>query len=186
MAIKTFTTGEVLTASDTNTYLNNGGLVYITTLTATGTATNAFVDSVFTSSFDNYVITGDWSSNNAGTALTFRMRASGTDEAGAVYYDRGVQNTTGAVNGVNNIAQTSAFFGASTNNEYAHAQMTLFYPKKVNRRTSWNLASNDAWNVQYYNTMGIVASSTAFDGIKFISGAGNLTGTFRFYGIRQV
>ena len=29
MAIKTFTTGEVLTASDTNTYLNNGGLVFI-------------------------------------------------------------------------------------------------------------------------------------------------------------
>ena len=30
MAVKTFSTGEVLTASDTNTYLNNGGLVYIT------------------------------------------------------------------------------------------------------------------------------------------------------------
>ena len=30
MAIKTFTTGEVLTASDTNTYLANAGLVYIT------------------------------------------------------------------------------------------------------------------------------------------------------------
>ncbi len=29
MAVKTFTTGEVLTAADTNTYLNNGGLVYI-------------------------------------------------------------------------------------------------------------------------------------------------------------
>jgi hypothetical protein len=29
MAIKTFTTGEVLTASDTNTYLANSGLVYI-------------------------------------------------------------------------------------------------------------------------------------------------------------
>jgi hypothetical protein len=29
MAIKTFTTGEVLTASDTNTYLANSGLVYV-------------------------------------------------------------------------------------------------------------------------------------------------------------
>jgi hypothetical protein len=31
MAIKTFTTGEVLTASDTNTYLANSGLVFETT-----------------------------------------------------------------------------------------------------------------------------------------------------------
>ena len=29
MAIKTFTTGEVLTASDTNTFLANAGLVYV-------------------------------------------------------------------------------------------------------------------------------------------------------------
>jgi hypothetical protein len=29
MAIKTFTTGEVLTASDTNTYLANAGLVFV-------------------------------------------------------------------------------------------------------------------------------------------------------------
>jgi hypothetical protein len=32
MAIKTFTSGAVLTSADTNTYLNNGGLVYITYL----------------------------------------------------------------------------------------------------------------------------------------------------------
>jgi hypothetical protein len=31
MAIKTFTTGEVLTAADTNTYLANSGLVYVKT-----------------------------------------------------------------------------------------------------------------------------------------------------------
>ena len=29
MAIKTFTSGAVLTAADTNTYLTNSGLVYI-------------------------------------------------------------------------------------------------------------------------------------------------------------
>jgi len=164
---------------------NKMGLELITTLTANGSATSAFVDSVFTSSFDNYFIVADFTSAAASAALLFRMRSSGTDNSGAEYYDRGTQNTTGSVNAVNNLAQTSGFFGASTQNEYAHAEMTLFYPQKVNRRTSWNLASHDAWNVQYYNTMGIVASSTAFDGIKFISNSGVLTGTFRFYGIRQ-
>jgi hypothetical protein len=53
MAIKTFTTGEVLTAADTNTYLANSGLVYITTTTATsGTTLN--ISNCFSSTFNNY------------------------------------------------------------------------------------------------------------------------------------
>ena len=39
MAIKTFTTGEVLTAADTNTYLANSGLVYVAGATFTGAGT---------------------------------------------------------------------------------------------------------------------------------------------------
>jgi len=37
MAIKTFTTGEVLTAADTNTYLTNSGFQYV----SSGSFTNA-------------------------------------------------------------------------------------------------------------------------------------------------
>ena len=33
MAVKTFTQGEKLTAADTNTYLNNGGLVFVKQVT---------------------------------------------------------------------------------------------------------------------------------------------------------
>jgi hypothetical protein len=52
MAIKTFTTGEVLTASDTNTYLANSGLVYITQVALTGATVQ--VSDVFSSTYDNY------------------------------------------------------------------------------------------------------------------------------------
>ena len=183
MAVKTFTTGEVLTASDTNTYLANAGWVYITTLSPAGTATTAFVDSVFTGTYRNYVIVADWfTGGNA--AITFRMRASGIDEIGAVYYDRGFQNTTGAVAAINNTAQTAGFWGASTASDYAHAQMTLFHPQ-VATRTGWNLHSMDSWNVQTYVDSGIVVGAQTFDGIKFISSSGNITGAFRFYGIRN-
>lgn len=53
MAIKTFATGEVLTSSDTNTYLNNGGLVYISTTDFTTSATINF-QSAFSSTYLNY------------------------------------------------------------------------------------------------------------------------------------
>jgi hypothetical protein len=53
MAIKTFTTGEVLTASDTNTYLANSGLVYITSTTFSGAATTN-TDGCFSDKYDSY------------------------------------------------------------------------------------------------------------------------------------
>ena len=56
MAIKTFTTGEVLTASDTNTYLANAGLVYIAATTASAQTTIA-IDNCFTTTYAHYFIT---------------------------------------------------------------------------------------------------------------------------------
>ena len=57
MAVKTFTTGEVLTAADTNTYLNNGGLVYIKSQTVGTGVTSVEVTNAFSSDFDNYYCT---------------------------------------------------------------------------------------------------------------------------------
>ena len=57
MAIKTFTTGEVLTAADTNTYLANSGLVYVKSQTIGSAVSSVNVTSAFSSTYDNYVIT---------------------------------------------------------------------------------------------------------------------------------
>lgn len=52
MAIKTFTAGAILTASDTNTFLANAGLVYITGGQLSGSATN--FEGCFSSTYRNY------------------------------------------------------------------------------------------------------------------------------------
>jgi hypothetical protein len=57
MAIKTFTDGEVLTGSDTNTYLANSGLVYIKQQTVGSGVTSVTVTNAFSSTYDNYRIT---------------------------------------------------------------------------------------------------------------------------------
>ena len=56
MAIKTFTTGEVLTAADTNTYLANSGLVFVKQQTVGSGVSSVIVDSAFNSTYDNYLI----------------------------------------------------------------------------------------------------------------------------------
>ena len=56
MAIKTFAVGEVLTASDTNTYLANSGLVYVTSTTVGTGVSSVTISNCFSSTYDNYMI----------------------------------------------------------------------------------------------------------------------------------
>jgi len=56
MAIKTFTTGEVLTASDTNTYLANSGLVFVSSTTIGTAVSSVTVSNCFSSTYTNYKI----------------------------------------------------------------------------------------------------------------------------------
>lgn len=79
MAIKTFTTGEVLTASDTNTYLANSGLVYISTTTIAN-ATTQFVGA-FTDTYTNYRAVFSYTAS-AGTATYMRWLVGTTPQTG--------------------------------------------------------------------------------------------------------
>ena len=56
MAIKTFTSGAILTASDTNTFLANSGLVYVTSVAVGSGVTTQNVPNAFNANFDNYRI----------------------------------------------------------------------------------------------------------------------------------
>jgi hypothetical protein len=70
MAIQTFTSGQILTASDTNTYLANSGLVYV----ASGTLSTNITDitTIFSSTYRNYRIVID--SPSVSGAAPFRFR----------------------------------------------------------------------------------------------------------------
>ena len=56
MAIKNFTTGEVLTAADTNTYLANSGLVYVTSQTVGSAVSTVTVPGAFSTTWNDYRI----------------------------------------------------------------------------------------------------------------------------------
>lgn len=83
MAIKTFASGEVLTAADTNTYLNNGGFVYVTSQTVGTGVTSVTVPSCFSATFDNYFVTWTGGTLSALALITVYM---GTAPAASGYY----------------------------------------------------------------------------------------------------
>jgi len=84
MAIKTFTTGEVLTASDTNTYLANSGLVYIKQQTVGNAVASVTVSDAFSSTYDNYKITYTGGASSGGGALKLTLGATVTGYYGAL------------------------------------------------------------------------------------------------------
>ena len=72
MAVKTFTT-EVLTSADTNTYLANSGLVYVTSATIGTGVSSVTVSSAFNSTYDNYLIKITGMTGSASVDTNFQL-----------------------------------------------------------------------------------------------------------------
>lgn len=96
MAVKTFTTGEVLTASDTNTYLANGGLVTIAGATFSGVNTVDITG--FSSSYKFYRLMWRVRRTDAvgNSSATFQTYVGTTPQTTAYYYSAFYSNYVGA------------------------------------------------------------------------------------------
>ena len=86
MAIKTFTTGEVLTASDTHTYLANSGLVYVTSATVGTGVSSVTISNCFSTTYDNYRVVINGVGASASLGLLARMGAAATGYYGNFTY----------------------------------------------------------------------------------------------------
>ena len=183
MAIKTFTTGEVLTAADTNTYLANSGLVYVGGTTFSNTAT-PFINGCFSSTYTNYRIVIIVSST-ATSNLRMRMRSgTSTPDMGSIYDRWGFSVVGGAITNEASAGQTSLFLGGFYSGEQTPYTMDMFNPNlslQTNTLpTAWN-SSNGAT----YIMPGRASTTTAYTGLEIYGDSGQLTGSMRVYGYRQ-
>ena len=179
MAVKTFTTGEVLTAADTNTYLNNGGLVYVTGVTISGSG-GYTISNCFSATYENYRVIISGISASGAIDLNIRMGTTSTGYYGSRYYDAYTGAATGTIR-FNNAAQ---FFcgGATSGNDEGASGFDITNPQ-VAKRTSW-------FGNYYGNAFagwfgGTVANSTQYTDLQLLPSAGTFSATVRIYGYRQ-
>jgi hypothetical protein len=172
MAIKTFTTGEVLTASDTNTYLNNGGLVYITQATISGTSTS--INNCFTSTYANYLINVNIASASTNADIRLRLRVGGVDSNGPYDQKGDIAVTT-----------TSVKLGDSSNS-YGYGTIQIGGPQAADYTVGSILyhGLNTGVAAAGYRTTFDADVQTQFDGFTVFSTA-TLTGTMFVYGYRN-
>jgi|LakMenEpi03Aug12_release.lakeMendotaPanAssembly.Ray.scaffolds.fasta_scaffold582083_1 hypothetical protein len=186
MAIKTFTTGEVLTASDTNTFLANSGLVYVGSVTATNTT--IALDNVFTTTFDSYkVVITTTNCNLTGTTL-FRFRASGSPIATANYFYGGTVYFYNAAPSQWAAGSATHFpIIISSGAVECTSVIDLSFPRSATRKTFIAQATHNFSNYAGSTTHGFVdVSASTYDGLQITQDSGStITGTITVYGYRK-
>jgi len=189
MAIKTFTSGEILTASDTNTYLNNGGLVYIGEYSATS-GSSLSVNNCFTSTYTSYRIVLRRALISTGEqSLFLKLRVSGTDSVTAYYWGTTgyySTNTTANDYGANNgngfqIGYISTFNTAALTLDVLSPQLAV--NTQILGSYTFYVQGSGAIGARFIGGSHLVA--TAYDGFTLTT-AGTITNlNVALYGYRQ-
>jgi hypothetical protein len=182
MAVKTFTTGEVLTAADTNTYLANSGLVYV----SSGSFTNAATFDVtgFSSSYDFYDLCLNIKAVSTAAVVSFVLRSAGTPRTTNYY---------GALYSVNYLG-TAAVYLNRNNGANMGLVDVVSSPISLSRLTIHGVDNTEfAVNVHGYDTNNSTfvvgafsnyAATNTFDTLRF-SGTNNITGYWNLMGVRK-
>jgi hypothetical protein len=186
MAIKTFTTGEVLTAADTNTYLANSGLVYITQATLTGAAVS--IQGCFSATYDSYLLQFSNAKTTGAAVNTWQLLNGATPITTATYNKQRASLQGGAWVLSNDPAQTAGN-AITTGNECGQGgTLTIVNPFLATTTISYStgIYSGNAV-LPYLELMPTLhTGTTSCDGIKIIAqGTGFSTGKVVVYGFRQ-
>ena len=177
MAIKTFTTGEVLTAADTNTYLANSGLVYIAQASATSGSTLS-VNNCFSSTYSNYrILVDNFQPATAGRALKIRMRVGGSDATGSDYASAfaGIY-TDGSLTNDASASQTSADIGiynSANTVPFGASSIDIFGPNRAER--TYMTINAILYNSQFGSRVGLAEHNltTAYTGFTLLPSGGD-------------
>ena len=189
MAVKTFTSGEVLTAADTNTYLNNGGLVYVKGQTIGTGVTSQLITSVFSSTFDSYrvVISGMTMSSSAYTTNVFAKMHDGTTTANT-NYNYGIARVdmaAGTVSAYNAALGTAGVqVGVGSGDKFG-TTFDVINPFIASHTIFNNLSVSSPSTGYSGSGAGMHQTSTAYPSLTILVSTGTMTGgTIIVYGYR--
>jgi len=182
MAIKTFTTGEVLTAADTNTYLANSGLVYVKQQTIGNAVSSVTVSDAFSATYDNYKIVINGGASTTQDYLAFRLGPSVTGSYYGFYTYGTISSST--VYGANQSGSTEMLYAGGADVNRIHMNLEVQSPFEA------KTTSIEALGVMWGNNRGVsnydheIASSYTSFSIRV--GSGTMTGgTISVYGYRK-
>ena len=183
MAVKTFSVGEVLTASDTNTYLNNGGLVYIKSQTIGSAVSSVTVTNAFSSTYQSYKIVITDGSSSVTENVQLKLGASTTGYYDIVMYASTAATTTPASQGTSNGAIFARIGSVSSTGMQVNIDINNPFLAKYTSFGGTYAYEGTPSFIGYAS--GIHRVATSYTDFTIQPGSGTLTGgTITVYGYR--
>ena len=175
-----------------------GGLVFVGQASSSSEVSDLTLDNVFTSTYTNYLIVGEYTLiNGSGPACRFRFRSggsSGSDLSGSEYNYHWIRYNadSNSTNNLKNTADAACDFSAPVNNDSARVSfrlcLTVYDPYDSSTRTALSgtgrMTATDAHSAFMTGSCDYKGTGTAVTGIKFYANSDNVkNGHFRVYGI---
>ena len=183
IAIKTFSDGVSLPATDINTYLTNSGLVYVTSTSVTS-GSSISVNNCFTSTYDNYRVVVSNLKSGASNSLFLRLRASGTDSATGYQYGHAYILFASAAWVVAAATNANAWVApGNTNTSPPSGGAIELYQPAIATQTGMGGLYHTFDAAVYTN--GSHTATTAYDGFSLVSNGTFSSGTVTVYGYRK-
>jgi hypothetical protein len=159
------------------------GLVCVKAETTFSGASSVTADSVFTSSYTNYMIKFRYTTNNT-VQPSFKLRVGGVS-ASTNYNYQYINGNASSVSAAGATAQTSANFAIYSNGDFKSAATLELFSPQIAEAT--NFTSLNAWSPASYSGLNVYyagnhSTATAYDGIEFLVSAGTMTGAYTIYG----
>ena len=180
MAIKTFTTGEVLTAADTNTFLANSGLVYIKEQTVGTTVSSVTVSSAFSSTYDNYKIVYTGGVGSGTTSIRMALGSANTEYYMMLTFVAWTSSSYTFL-GVSNGAHWTTVGSMDANQTAVNLDVLNPFASKYTMFSGMYVRSDLGGPI-----FGVQKSTTSFTAFTLTPDSGTLTGgTITVYGYRK-
>ena len=178
--------------------LPSGGLVFVGSTSSSSEVTDLTLDNVFTSTYTNYLIVGEYTLiNGSGPKAYFRFRSggsSGSDLSGSEYNYNflRINADSSTVNYLRDTGGTFCEFSAPTSNDSARVGIrlswTVYDPFDSSTRTTVSgtgkMTATDGNSAAIFGSCDYKGTGTAVTGIRFYAHTDNVkNGEFRVYGI---
>ena len=175
-------TERIVDVYDEDVLLFTPGWRLLATVTASNSAT-ADIESVFSSSYDNYVIEAyDVRGSINAQSLQVRFKKGGSYLTGNVYTFRSAADAV--LTGQTTI--TLDFNISSGTGEQNFYRLTLVKPLDTGKSTLLSIQGANTFSNTRSSSMGSCTTTGAVQGVRFMMASGNLTtGTFKIYGMRK-
>jgi hypothetical protein len=186
------TTGQLLTADTTVSPYKvkwatpatvSSGLTLINTTTFT-TSTAVSIDSLFSSTYDNYQIVFTTTTTSAGVDLFLKLRSGGADNSSNDYFTQVSYLQTGTLTNLAGTTTTGFFIGASAN-VIITSVINLSNPNLATSTKSGVFSTMGGTNQRYTFGGFYKQNATAFTGLSILPSGGNVTGSISIYGLAK-